>query len=191
MCGGVPRALGSAGRRQQDRAARGSGALTLQSKRLGPFSRPTLQALRLRSTVRSNRDQKPSKTQCRVWRARPPSVPAVGDQKGRGEEAQGQHVPPQQVQEPGVVRLVHSGKTGLSGGLSPQLGAQASQTAPGPPQQAPRRPLPWLQLLPPRERPSPTWHPKDSQGVPGKGWPGPVRGHSDRKAHLKYRKRKE
>lgn len=137
MCGGVPRALGSAGRRQQDRAARGSGALTLQSKRLGPFSRPTLQALRLRSTVRSNRDQKPSKTQCRVWRARPPSVPAVGDQKGRGEEAQGQHVPPQQVQEPGVVRLVHSGKTGLSGGLSPQLGAQASQTAPGPPTGSP------------------------------------------------------
>lgn len=48
-----------------------------------------------------------------------PSIPAVGDQKGRGEETQGEHVPPQQVQEPGVVGLVHSGKTGLSDGLSP------------------------------------------------------------------------
>lgn len=41
-------------------------------------------------------------------------------------------MPPQQVQEPGVVRLVHSGKTSLLGGLGPQPGAQASHTAPAP-----------------------------------------------------------
>lgn len=43
------------------------------------------------------------------------SVPAIGDQQGRGEQAEGQQVPPEQVQEPSVVGLVHpAGRTALS-----------------------------------------------------------------------------
>lgn len=50
----------------------------------------------------------------------PPFIPAIGDEKGCSEEPQGEQVPPQQVQEPGIICLVHSGKRGTSDSLSPQ-----------------------------------------------------------------------
>ena len=94
-------------------------------------------------------------------------------------------MPPQQVQEPGIVRLMHSGKTGLSDGLSPQPGAQASHTAPGPNHRLPGCLLSCLQLLPPLEEAKP-------QGVSKGVWAAPGQGHSSwGEAHLKYRKRKE
>lgn len=91
---------------------------------------------RLRSTVGSSGDQGSSRTpgHRHGTGVAPPTVPAVGDEKGHGEETQGEQVPPQQVQEPGIVRLVHSGKTSLSDGLSPWPGAQAPHAAPAHPQ---------------------------------------------------------
>lgn len=50
----------------------------------------------------------------------PPFIPAIRDEQGCSEEPQGEQVPPQQVQEPGVICLVHSEKRGTSDSLSPQ-----------------------------------------------------------------------
>lgn len=50
----------------------------------------------------------------------PPFIPAIGDKKGCSEEPQREQVPPQQVQEPGVICLMHSRKRGTSDSLSPQ-----------------------------------------------------------------------
>lgn len=114
----------------------------------------------------------------------PPCIPAVGDEKGRGEETQGEHVPPQQVQEPGIVCLVHSGKTVLSDSLSPHPKTQASQTALGFIRMLLGHLLPRIQLSHPHLRPS------------SKALPGPCLGQfratlARTEAHLKYRKRKE
>lgn len=101
-------------------------------------------------------------------------------------------MPPQQVQEPGVVCLVHSRKTGPSGGLSPQPGAQASQTAPGP-----------LQILlghlflggsssHPWQRPSPKGVRRAESEFLAEPSLGQFKATPARaEAYLKYRKRKE